>query len=67
MQIEHATNAEKYGICNRNELLKKWHEKPKERKAMQKRTENTASGGISTREYSPIYILAGIKCTNISS
>ena len=40
---------------NRNELLKKWHEKPKEQKPMQKRTENTASGGISTREYSPIY------------
>ena len=34
---------------------------------MQKRTENTASDGITTREYNPTYILTGIKFTNILS
>ena len=67
MQIEHVANAEKYWTCNRNKLIQKWHEKPEEQNSMQKRTENTASRGITTREYSSLYIFTDIKFTNISS
>ena len=44
-QIEHVTNSKKYWTFNRNKLLKKWHEKSKEWKAMQKYTENTVNSG----------------------
>ena len=48
----------------KNKLMKKWHEKPQERKAMQKCTKNSARGGITTREYSPLHIFTGITFTN---
>lgn len=67
MKIEHGTNAGKYWACNRIELLKKWDEKPNKQKAMQKRTENTASGRITARECNPTYIFTAIKFTNIFS
>ena len=57
MQIEHVPNVEKHWTWNSNKLLKKWHEKPKERKTIQKCTEDTASGGITTREYNDKYTL----------
>ena len=50
MQKEHVTNAEKILNLNRNELLKKWHKKPKEQKVMPKCTENIATSGITIRE-----------------
>ena len=50
MQKEDVTNVEKILNLNRNELLKKWHKKPKEQKVMPKCTENIATGGITIRE-----------------
>ena len=48
----------------KNKLIKKWHEKLQERKAMQKCTKNSARGRIATRDYSPLHTFTGIIFTN---